>query len=71
MTGIGAYADLLSHSATVEEVHELAALLARVVTVVRVADVLLPAELVALAESAAGRSSVARRLNNELPQEAA
>ena len=62
MTDTAAYADLLSHSDAVKEVHELAALLARVVTVVRAADVLLPGELVALAESAAGRSSVARRL---------
>jgi len=53
---------LLSHSAAVEEVHALAALLARVVTTVRGADVLLPAALVTLARDAGARPSVARRL---------
>ena len=62
MIGIASYADLLSHSAAVEEVHELAAWAARVVLVVRDSDGLLPPELSRLVETVAARPSVARRL---------
>ena len=63
MIGIANCSDLLSHSATVEEVHELADVLARVVTIVREAGGLLPPDLVSLVEGAAVRPSVVRRLN--------
>lgn len=62
MIGIGSYADLTSHSATVEEVHELAGWAARVVTVVRESSRLLPPELSRLVEEITARPSVARRL---------
>jgi hypothetical protein len=61
--GISEYADLTSHSATVEEVHILAAWAARVVTVVGESGSLLPGELLGLVDEVAGRPSVARRLN--------
>jgi hypothetical protein len=61
--GIGSYADLLSHSATVEEVHELAGWAARVLVVVRDAGGLLPPVLSGLVEEIEARPSVARRLN--------
>ena len=60
---IDGYSDLLSHSATVEEVHELADVLARVVTIVRDSGGLLPPDPVTLVEGAAVRPSVVRRLN--------
>lgn len=62
MIGIASYADLLSHSATVEEVHELAAWAAQVVLVVRDSGGLLPAELSRLVDEIGARPSVARRL---------
>ena len=62
MIGISSYADLLSHSASVEEVHELAAWAARVVLVVRDSGGLLPAELSRLVDEITARPSVARRL---------
>lgn len=62
MVGISAYADLVSHSAAVEEVHELAAWAARVVRVVGESGSLLPRELLGLVGEVAGRPSVARRL---------
>lgn len=62
MIGISSYADLTSHSAAVEEVHELAAWAARVVTVVGESGSLLPHELLELVDEVAGRPSVARRL---------
>ena len=61
--GIASYADLLSHSATVEEVHELAGWAARVVLVVRDTAGLLPPELSRLVEEITARPSVVRRLN--------
>jgi hypothetical protein len=61
--GIASYADLLSHSATVEEVHVLAGWAARVVLVVRDATGLLPPELSGLVEEIEARPSVTRRLN--------
>lgn len=63
MIGIASYADLVSHSATVEEVHELADWAARVVRVVRESTGLLPPELSGLVEEITTRPSVARRLN--------
>lgn len=63
MIGIASYTDLLSHSATVEEVHVLAAWAARVVLVVRDSGGLLPAELCGLVDEITVRPSVARRLN--------
>lgn len=62
MIGIASYTDLLSHSATVEEVHVLAAWAARVVLVVRDSGGLLPAELSRLVDEITNRPSVARRL---------
>lgn len=62
MIGVASYADLTSHSATVEEVHELAAWTAAVVLVVRESGGLLPPELSRLVETVAARPSVARRL---------
>lgn len=62
MVGIDAYADLVSHSAAVEEVHVLAAWAARVVRVVGGAGSLLPGELLDLVDGVARRPSVARRL---------
>lgn len=62
MIGIASYTDLLSHSASVEEVHELAAWAARVVLVVRESPGLLPPELSRLVEEVAARPIVARRL---------
>jgi hypothetical protein len=53
---------LTSHSAAVEEVHELAACAARVVRVVGESGSLLPGELLGLVGEVAGRPSVARRL---------
>ena len=70
MIGIASYADLLSHSAAVEEVHELAAWAAQVVLVVRDSTGLLPAELSRLVDEISARPSVARRLN-EMTAEAA
>ena len=60
--GFDGYADLVSHSAAVEEVHVLAGLLAQLVVEARGASVLLPAGLTRLAGEAAGRASVQRRL---------
>jgi hypothetical protein len=65
MTGIDAYADLLSHSAAVEEVHELATWAAQVVLAVRGSGALLPPELRTLVDQLAHRPSVIRRLNDE------
>lgn len=62
MIGIASYADLLSHSATVEEVHALADWAARVVVVVRDTSGLLPPELSRLVEEITVRPSVTRRL---------
>jgi hypothetical protein len=64
MTTVDAYADLVSHSAAVEEVHLLAATLATVVTICRDAGGLLPPALLELVEEMATRPSVARRLND-------
>lgn len=64
MTGTVDYTDLLSHSGAVEEIHALAGILARVVTVIRESDVLLPPELSRLIELATARASVARRLGD-------
>jgi hypothetical protein len=60
--GISGYADLVSHSAAVEEVHVLAAWAAQVVRVVGESGSLLPGELLVLVGEVAGRPSVARRL---------
>lgn len=57
------FADLLSHSEATDEVHALASLLARFVVEARNTAVLLPAGLVELADEAAARASVRRRLN--------
>lgn len=70
MIGVASYADLLSHSATVEEVHVLAGWAARVVRVVRDSAGLLPPELSMLVDEITTRPSVARRLN-EIAAEAA
>lgn len=56
------FEDLTSHSATLEEVRELASWVARVVVVVRESGALLPRELSVLAGEAEGRASVQRRL---------
>jgi hypothetical protein len=56
------FADLLSHSEATDEVHALASLLARLVIEARGASVLLPAGLAVVADEAAGRASVRRRL---------
>ena len=63
MIGVATHSDLLSHSATVEEVHELAGWAARVVLAVRDSTGLLPPELSRLVDEVATRPSVARRLN--------
>lgn len=63
MIGVASYTDLLSHSATVEEVHVLAGWAARVVRVVRESGGLLPPELCGLVDEITVRPSVARRLN--------
>ena len=65
------FADLLSHSEATDEVHALASLLARLVVEARGASVLLPAGLVGLADEAAGRASVRRRLNGTKAAKAA
>lgn len=70
MIGIASYADLLSHSAAVEEVHELAAWAARVVLAVRDSTGLLPPELSRLVDEVTARPSVVRRLS-EIGAEAA
>lgn len=62
LIGVASYTDLLSHSATVEEVHELAAWAARVVLVVRDSTGLLPPELSRLVDEITARPSVVRRL---------
>jgi len=57
------FTDLLSHSEATDEVHALASLLARLVTETRGASVLLPAGIAAVADEAAHRASVRRRLS--------
>ena len=57
------FTDLLSHSEATDDVHALASLLARLVTEAKGASVLLPAGIAAVADEAADRASVRRRLN--------
>lgn len=60
--GFDGYEDLVGPSEALAELHALAVLLARFVTETRSAAVLVPPGLTRLAEEAAGRASVGRRL---------